>query len=411
MNMIILLKFVSIFNVIMENVMILLLRICFTGNLGRSGHILSFVALQKFSDFFFKFLTKIMECFANSSIDIQGNNEDASSRQVNKIENEQILINNFKEIAAKNDQEALDYAIKNQIWNISDESAEDLVLDHAKQNKFNIFKMLIECGINLKSHKFYFKKCLRKFIKNLNFEAVRYCHKLYNVNNEYFNPLIYAIEHNRREITKFLLTIPGIDVNAHYYTITALMFASQNGQHEIVKDLCNFSEIDFNAIDCNKWTALVYAAKNGRLNIVRHLLSIPAIENAKEYCNKALVYAADNGYLEIVKLLAAIPGIDINYSEMTPLMCAARSGNLDIVQFLMSFPNIMINKIGCFGNTALCFAALFGQLEVVKYLLKHPSIDLKSNKQHENAIHCAFCFNYQQVIGELNRHNPCDDSD
>lgn len=352
-----------------------------------------------------------MECCANSSIDIQENNEDASSIQINKIENEQILINNFKEIAAKNDQEALDYAIKNQIWNISDESAEDLVLDHAKQNKFNIFKMLIECGINLKSHKFSLQKCLRKFIKNLNFEAVRYCCKLYNVNNEYFNPLIYAIEHNRREITKFLLTIPGIDVNAHYYTITALMFASQNGQHEIVKDLCNFPEIDFNAIDCNKWTALVYAAKNGRLNIVRHLLSIPAIENAKKYCNKALVYAADNGYLEIVKLLAAIPGIDINYSEMTPLMSAARSGNLDIVQFLMSIPNIMINKIGCFGNTALCFAALFGQLEVVKYLLNHPSIDLKSNKEHENAIHCANCFNYHQVIGELNRHNPCDDSD
>ena len=119
-------------------------------------------------------------------------------------------------------------------------------------------------------------------------------------------------------LSKFLVTVPNIKVNAKY------------------NEGC---------------TTLHLAAPNGNIDTVKFLVSVPNIEvNAvnNEGCT-ALHLAAQNGHLDTVELLTMVLNVEVN-----------AVANHDTVEFLKTVPNIETECgggiIGCTSRPALMFS-------------------------------------------------------
>ncbi|MFI4983989.1 MAG: ankyrin repeat domain-containing protein, partial [Rickettsiales bacterium] len=99
-------------------------------------------------------------------------------------------------------------------------------------------------------------------------------------------------------------------------------------------------ETKINAVGNNYMTALHYAAQNGNKEVVVLLLAVQGVEiNAKDGEGKtALHYAAQNGNEEVVVLLLAVQGVEINLKDnkgKTALSYAVEIGNRSMIEFLL----------------------------------------------------------------------------
>jgi ankyrin repeat protein len=130
--------------------------------------------------------------------------------------------------------------------------------------------------------------------------------------------LMVAARDGRTEMVKSLLNVPGIDVNlgSSHYGKTALMFAAEEGNDDIVALLIktNAEGIDVNAKDhATEFTALHYAVKGNKVSVVNLLGKVPGIKvNAQDFQMKRtpLMWAAVLGYKDVVIALLNIKGID-----------------------------------------------------------------------------------------------------
>lgn len=136
----------------------------------------------------------------------------------------------------------------------------------------------------------------------------------------------------------------GSDVNALDESgETPLMFASKNGQTEIVKLLLLYTQADPN-IPSKSWktpgeTALMLACQNNHAGIVALLLAAGAnIEQADESGKTALMVASEGGQHEIVRqLLKARAKVDAQTKDgATALMLASRAGHVNVVETLLA---------------------------------------------------------------------------
>ena len=159
---------------------------------------------------------------------------------------------------------------------------------------------------------------------------------------------------------------PNVRNNAGW---TALMYASDIGDHQMVKMLLK-KGADPNIPSMDGLTSVI--SYNGHLQVVALLLQACADPNMYNNAGwTALMFAIQNGYLQLAKLLVkekANPNTHSN-EGCTPLMVACGSGQLQIVELLLeqnADPNIQSNK----GVTALMFARQTGYLQVVELLLK-----------------------------------------
>lgn len=116
-------------------------------------------------------------------------------------------------------------------------------------------------------------------------------------------PLMYAVENNRLDIAKLLLT-KGAEVNdADTLGDTALLKAAENTNVDILKILLK-NGADVNATNSNGDTPLLNATKKGHIVAVELILSYNAkidIKNADG--ETALNAAASRGFKKIEKLL------------------------------------------------------------------------------------------------------------
>ena len=109
------------------------------------------------------------------------------------------------------------------------------------------------------------------------------------------------------------LIAKGADVNSKdkKYGNTALMWASYNGNVEIVQALID-KGADINANSNPGRTALMWASISGHKEVVQLLLAKGADVNSKDVDgNTALIHAADEGRTEIVQALID-KGADVN---------------------------------------------------------------------------------------------------
>ena len=164
----------------------------------------------------------------------------------------------------------------------------------------------------------------------------------------------------------------GANVNAQskHFGYTALNYASEKGNLDVVRALLYHEGIDVNIQDDNGETALISASLNGHLDPVRALLNHDEIDvNIKNDDDRtALICASENGHFGVVHALLDHNGIDVSIRDIygdTILTNASKRGRLEVVRALLHHNGIDVNIKVKYGNTALILASGNGHIEVV----------------------------------------------
>lgn len=155
------------------------------------------------------------------------------------------------------------------------------------------------------------------------------------------------------------------------YGKTALMYAAERGQIDVVAALINEGAL-LNSADNYGDTALINAVKNGHIDIVRVLLEYNADVNlANNKCCTPLICATKEGYSDISKLLiehgANIDAVDTYHKNA--LDYARKNGNANIVRILISTRK-SINERDKNGKTTLMLAAEMGLVDVINEIIE-----------------------------------------
>ena len=133
----------------------------------------------------------------------------------------------------------------------------------------------------------------------------------------------------------------GVNINTRdKENMTALIWASREGNIEIVKFLLDNSQIKINEKNINGWTALIYASLNKSTEITTLLLNDSRTEiNEKTIAGgTALILACEHKRLENVKLLLKHPKIKVNEKNdggWTALSRTIKYGYYDIISLLI----------------------------------------------------------------------------
>ena len=151
-----------------------------------------------------------------------------------------------------------------------------------------------------------------------------------------------------------------------------------------------------NAVDESGETSLMFASKNGQTNIVRLLLlyaqadpNVPA-QSWQTPGATALMFACQQNHADIVSLLLAA-GADIEQADntgKTPLMAASEGGHVEIVRQLLH-AHAKVDAQTKDGATALMLASRAGHVSVVETLLRAGADLKKTDKQGRNAAEYA----------------------
>lgn len=242
--------------------------------------------------------------------------------------------------------------------------------------------------------------------------------------------LMYAAEHNHKEIVELLLNHPNvkdkIDVNLEcnlgdvpFFTpemrkmpnkmlenfaswevlhslrrrvrATALSLAASEGHEEVVKLLLNHPKIDVNTPNSSlvgAFPPLASAVNKGHRGISKLLLDHPKINVA--FAKALEANAINNGHTDIAELLRNHPKISYGrgFSSNDINIIAGSSGEEAMRSFLKQGVNV--NEKDFFGYTMLMYAAEAENVRVVRLLLDQPNIDINiQNNEGETALDCA----------------------
>lgn len=158
-----------------------------------------------------------------------------------------------------------------------------------------------------------------------------------------------AVESNRVEVVRYLLTLPELDVNENENT--------------------------------SQWTPLLAAAIHGFADIVKLLLEHPEVDvSAKSrFGHTALIYASMNNHHAVVRMLLADERVDVNAtddSEDDALMLASKRNALESVELLLAHPKIELRNT--LGKSALAYATSSGNSKIVSALKAHEGVEFKT---------------------------------
>jgi len=193
-------------------------------------------------------------------------------------------------------------------------------------------------------------------------------------------PLIDAVMMEEPKLVSKIL-IKGADMDARDNTgSTALMYASENGNKEIVTMLI---DSNVNSVDRNDHSALYKAFLNNHNDIVDMLIQAGANINS-ELLRAAIINPSpiiDNLVRKLIQSGADVLTMDDEGN--TPLMLALRRRNVNIAKLLIKKGGIGSNIItqDTRGDTPLMIALQKGDIDLAKLLIKDGGIgpNIKNN--------------------------------
>ena len=284
---------------------------------------------------------------------------------------------------------------------------------------FQSMKLILHSGVEPKSA-YNSQTVLMKAAQSGNLELFNYLLQKrkrfhFNINdqsNDFWNPLMYAVDGGKVEIFRALLNDgakPDITLSGR----SILMQAASKGNEDMVGEiLARLDElaIKINDMDDNGWNALMHAVDGGKISLVKCLLEKgvdvkPAhngetvvmraafkskqdivsyfLSNAERYglsihdkmeSNRNCAYSCiEKGHLDVFKLLLEHGLLYVEDDEKSNLlMVATYSGNEDCIQYFLDNKlmfNIDIHQINERGENILFFAVRSGSLKIFKRFL------------------------------------------
>ena len=213
------------------------------------------------------------------------------------------------------------------------------------------------------------------------------------VDNGGRTPLIWATKNGNLEIVQLLLNFTNLDVNRQRNSDgkSALLLASCNCKLNITKMLLGHSKIEVNQVDSDGITSLHKVSQNGESNIVELLLNHRHIDVNKadpDYGKTPLYKASESGHLSVVKLLLENDEISVNkatISRETPLMTASKNGFPEVVKDLLAYATINVNFATFEGKTAISYALEANgikQSQIIELILRCPETDVSIMDEH-----------------------------
>ena len=176
--------------------------------------------------------------------------------------------------------------------------------------------------------------------------------------------LLFASYNGNAELVSFLLMKEGVDVNqAGKDGYTPLFVASQKGHTEVVSLLLEKEGVDVNLAEKDGGTPLFIASLNGHTEVALLLLAKEGVDvnQAHKDGYTPLYIASQNGHTEVASLLLAKEGVNVNQAQkhgVTPLHVASRNGHTEVVSLLLAKEGIDVNLKDAFGATAQQFLLL-----------------------------------------------------
>ena len=203
-----------------------------------------------------------------------------------------------------------------------------------------------------------------------------------------FTALIWATRQGNEEVVKLLLA--RNDVNADKPDKsggTPLWWASVNGHDGVVKLLLARNDVNADKPDNNGETQLSCASMKGHEGVVKLLLSRNDVNADKPDNNGGtpLWWASFNGHERVVKLLLARKDVNAdkpNKYGRTPLWWASSHGHEGVVKLLLARNDVNADRPGEDGETPLWTASCAGHVGVVRLLLARDDVD--PNKPNNN---------------------------
>lgn len=161
---------------------------------------------------------------------------------------------------------------------------------------------------------------------------------------------------------------------------TALSFAAQNGNLEVVKELIGWQSFP-NSADAAHRTPLSYASEGGHSHTVKMLLADQRVDpDAKDTDgNTALSFASKYGHDEVVLLLVRTGRVNPyveNASGKSALQLALEKNDLPIVQLLLKTDTTNENSTNKSPDAALRWAAENGHEGIVRLLLQKTTLSV-----------------------------------
>ena len=207
------------------------------------------------------------------------------------------------------------------------------------------------------------------------------------VDNGGRTPLIWATNNGNLEIVQLLINCSNLEVNKQRNSDgkSALSLATCNCKSNITKLLLGHAQIEVNQVDSDGKTSLYKVSKEGQTEIVELLLGHGNIDINKadpDYGKTPLYKASENGHLSVVTLLLKKEEIMVNQATITretPLMAASRNGFPKVVRELLAYATINVNFATFEGETAIMYAFEANgveQKQIIELILRCPGTDI-----------------------------------
>jgi len=207
-----------------------------------------------------------------------------------------------------------------------------------------------------------------------------------SIDDDGYTPLMYASQYGYTELVKDLIFM-GAQVNAESYDgNTALTIATLKEHKWVIEALIDGGATAIASSSLRDAMA-TYKGRND-IEKIRELL-LKDINEVDDDGYTSLMYASQYGYTELVKVLIA-EGVKLNIKDNdgnTALMRAVKSGYIDVVKALIE-AKAKINLKNNDGNTALILAAGYGHMGIVKALRSAWANSNAKNKYGDTAFKC-----------------------